>query len=89
MVVFLSLPDTMSEFIQHLDADTTSDGVQFNTSMLQQFFDNDKDYLKRTKESRSKRVEKELLKLNSEGKAQPLASSIEEYLNNLDFKLQN
>lgn len=88
MVVFLSLLDTMSEFIQHLDADTTSDGVQFNTSMLQHFFDNDKDYLKRTKESRSTGVEKELLNLDSEGKKQ-LSSSIEQYLNNLNFELQS
>ena len=88
MVVFLSLLDTMSEFIQHLDADTTSDGVQFNTSMLQHFFDNGKDYLKRTKESRSTGVEKELLNLDSEGKKQ-LSSSIEQYLNNLNFELQS
>ena len=78
----------MSEFIQKLDADTNSDGVQFSTSMLQHFFDNDKDYLKKTKESRSVGVEKELLNLNSEGKKQ-LASSIEVYLNNLNFELQD
>ena len=76
----------MSEFIKNLDAESTSDGIQFSSSMLQSFF-NDKDYLKKTKESRSTSTTDALLQLPKQEKRN-LQTAISNYLNTMTIETQ-